>query len=225
MNAESAARVEDDARDGEALRRCATGDIGGLDDLVGRHQLAGLRIAYLLVQDMAAAEDIVQESFLRVFRAAPQFRAGAPFAPWFHRIVLNAARQYLRGARRRRETSLETLDELDLPSGRVPLASDPLTAAQRSERRQAVVSVLATLTHKQREVLVLRYYGGYGDGEIARMLGVPGGTVRWRLHAALRAFERAARTHPWLLDDAEGGAAVTDRLEQIHMQGEGRTTK
>lgn len=225
MNAESAPHAQGDGRDAEALRRCAAGDIAGLDDLVGRHQLGALRIAYLLVQDMTAAEDIVQESFLRVFRAASRFRAGAPFSPWFHRIVLNTARQHLRSARRRHETSLENLDQLDWPSARMPVASDPLSTAQRNERRQAVIHVLATLTHKQREVLVLRYYGGYSDAEIARMLEVPGGTVRWRLHAALRAFERAARTHPWLLDEVDRGRTAPGQLTQIQTPSEGRSTK
>jgi RNA polymerase sigma-70 factor (ECF subfamily) len=206
------------------MRRCAAGGIAGLDDLVTRHQLAAMRIAYLLVQDTGAAEDIVQESFLRAFHAAPRFRAGAPFAPWFHRIVLNCARQYLRSAGRRRETSLDAAAGRGL---RLPVASDPLRSAERNERRQAVAAVLATLTQKQREALVLRYYGGYGAGEIARMLGVPGGTVRWRLHAALRAFERSAdRTYPWLLDDARpGNVRRSADIESPRSTVEGKATQ
>lgn len=204
MNALSTPHSPDDD---EALSRCAEGEIGGLDILVARYQLTAIRTAYLLLQDQAAAEDVVQESFLLVFRHAGQFRPGAPFAPWFCRIVLNCARQYQRAARRRRETSLDRIGTLGTPGARTPVGSDPLRAAERGERQQAVARVLAALTHKQREVLVLRFYGGYSDGEIARILACPGGTVRWRLHAALRAFERAAlRTCPWLLDDAGAGS-------------------
>jgi RNA polymerase sigma-70 factor (ECF subfamily) len=198
--------------DDEALRRCQAGDIAGLDALVARHQLAALRIAYLLMQDRSLAEDIVQESFLLAYRHAGQFRSGTPFAPWFHRIVLNAARQHLRAATRRRETSLDLLDPRS--PQRLPVVSDPLRHAERAEVRAAVTHVLRLLTHKQREVLVLRYYGGYKDNEIARALGLPAGTVRWRLHAALRAFDRQARsTYPWLLEDGRAPAAILEHSE------------
>jgi RNA polymerase sigma-70 factor (ECF subfamily) len=208
-----AAEIQGVPDDAEALRRCQAGDISGLGALAARHQLAALRIAYLLVQDQALAEDIVQEGFLLAYRHAAQVRSGALFAPWFHRIVLNAARQHLRAAARRRETSLDQLDARS--AGRMPVASDPLRHAERTELRAAVMHVLRALTHKQREVLVLRYYGGYKDGEIARALRCPAGTVRWRLHAALRAFDRHARTsYPWLLEEGRGPTAMLAQIER-----------
>jgi RNA polymerase sigma-70 factor (ECF subfamily) len=213
------ARSADPADDEGALRRCRARDISGLGALVERYQLAAVRTAYLLVQDQSAAEDIVQESFLLVYRHAGRFRPGSPFAPWFYRIVLNAARQYLRGVRRRRETGLEHLDESS--SARIPVASDPLRHAERAERRSAVVAILRSLTHKQREVLVLRYYAGYRDDEIAAILGSPAGTIRWRMHAALRAFERAARARaPWLID--EGPDDVRDPATLLAAADEGK---
>lgn len=205
----------DDSCDAEALHRCQAGDITGLDVLVARYQLGAVRLAYLLVQDRAAAEDIAQESFLHVFRAAAGFRRGAPFEPWFHRIVLNTARQHVRQRQRQRESSLDALRAsaeapFDLPAP-TPGPPDQLVGA---ERRAAVLDALRALTHKQREALVLRYYCGHTDAEIARLLGVPPGTTRWRLHAALRAFERALRRmHPWLLEGDETPARALGRVE------------
>lgn len=236
--ARSPDEADDEADDDEALARCRAGDISGLGALVARYQLSAVRTAYLLVQDQAAAEDIVQDSFLLVFRHATRFRPGSPFAPWFYRIVVNAARQYQRSSRRRREIALDrvgsqrdgqgdghgegerTGDHRDgqlhaLGTPRVPVASDPLRHAERAEQRGAVVAILRSLTYKQREALVLRYYAGYRDDEIARILGSPPGTIRWRIHAALRAFERAARTSaPWLIEDGTAGTEPAGRAER-----------
>ena len=93
--------------DGEAMGRCQQGDASALDGLMGRHQLAAVQIACVLVQDPFIAEDIVQESFLLVYRKSQMFRDGERFAPWFHRIVLNTARQHLRAAKRHPEQRLD----------------------------------------------------------------------------------------------------------------------
>ncbi|HEY7834642.1 MAG TPA: sigma factor, partial [Ktedonobacterales bacterium] len=99
---------------GEAKRY--GGRCGGHAPLpAGRHRGAGgtgravqvtaVRVAFLLVQDRALAEDIVQDSFLLAYRASGRFRLGAPFAPWFYQIVLNAARQQQRAIGVCRSTS------------------------------------------------------------------------------------------------------------------------
>lgn len=185
--------------DFEAIRRCQEGDVTGLETLVRHYQLKAVRIAYLLVQDRSAAEDIVQDSFLMVYQKCAQFRAAAPFAPWFFRIVVNEARRHLRSVTRRRESSLDVLRSVESAVPLLLQAPDPSVHAEYSERRDAIFRVLSTLTPKQREVLVLRYYGGYSDREIAHILASPPGTVRWRLHTAHGTFERAMhRIAPWL---------------------------
>ncbi len=207
--------AEDDA-DMAALRRCQQGDIVGLDELVARHQGAAIRIAYLLTQDGATAEDIAQESFLQVYRASQQFRTGARFTPWFHRIVLNTARQYMRTARRRRESSLDALQQTQPTLFPAKSEADPAVRAEQTERQAATLEVLRALTPNQREVIVLRYYGGYTDGEIARILSVPGGTARWRLHTALRAFERIARRrYPWLIEQEQPLSGTDSHIEAM----------
>lgn len=198
------------AEDAEAMRRCQAGDISGLDDLVRRYQLTAIRMAYLLVRDRDAAEDIVQDSFLSVYRGSAQFRSGAAFAPWFSRIVLNTARQYQRARSRRRERSLEALGEAS-PLATAPADQSPAQEAERAELRAAVLDALQRLPLRQRETLVLRFYCGYTTSEIATALNAPHGTVRWRLHAALRAFEGAVRqVYPWLVtqDDSTGDSVA-----------------
>ena len=206
--------------DAEALRRLQAGDISGLDALVQRYQLTAIRLAYLLVRDREAAEDIVQDSFLLVYRGSVGFHSGAAFAPWFSRIVLNTARQYQRSTQRRRESSLEALGATS-PLLTTPAGQSPAQEAERAETRAAALDALQQLPIRQRETLALRFYCGYTSAEIATALNLPPGTVRWRLHVALRAFERTVRqTHPWLLD--QDGSADT-RLAVTLAGPEGET--
>src|SRR5260370_12612624 len=95
--------------DAAAIRRCRSGDIRGLDALMARHQVQALRVAYLLTGDRMQAEDVVQDSFLQVFRTIKRFRPDHPFGPWLHGIVTHVARQRRRGASRRREVSFNAM--------------------------------------------------------------------------------------------------------------------
>ena len=219
---DSAAMVsvaESIASDAEAMRRCQQGDIGGLAELVARYQLPAMRAAYLLVQDRALAEDIVQDSFLLAYRASQQFRPGAPFGPWFYRIVLNVARQQRRAARRRHEVSLDQAfatgaEENDSHATSAMSALDPSEHAEQREERHAILSALSLVPLKQREALVLRYYAGYKDKELATILGCPPGTVRWRLHAGLKALDRVLQAHyPWLLRVESLPSLLVERVE------------
>lgn len=195
--------------DTEAIRRCQRGDISGLEPLITRYQVAGLRLAYLLVGERTTAEDVVQDSFLLAYHSIARFRAGSAFAPWFYRIVTNTARQRRRAAARR-EVSVGWLtggDEQNgasnaparaLPSDRDPMV-DPALRAERLEEREDVLRALAGLTQKQREAVVLRYYFGYSDRELATILGCREGTARQRLHGGLTALRQIiAQRFAWL---------------------------
>jgi RNA polymerase sigma-70 factor (ECF subfamily) len=207
-------QVEDEQLDddSEAIRRCQRGDIGGLEPLIARYQVAGLRLAYLLVGERAAAEDVVQDSFLLAYQGIARFRAGSAFAPWFYRIVTNTARQHQRRAATRREISVDwrpSGDE-DGSAFRVAVAAaprdrdpqvDPALHAERLEERADVLRALAELTQKQREAVVLRYYCGCSDHELAAILGCHEGTARQRLHGGLAALRQIiAQRFAWLGD-------------------------
>jgi RNA polymerase sigma-70 factor (ECF subfamily) len=215
--------------DSTAIRKCQSGDIGGLDSLMARHQLTALRLAYLLTGERAQAEDVVQDSFLQVFRSIRRFRPEHPFAPWLHGIVTHVARQRIRGNARRREVSLSTLaqaEDYDTPAKqRAAHAAataagqdaalrnaDPAEHAERAERRSAVLQALGTLTQKQREAVLLRYYVGCDDHEMAAMLGCSAGTARQRLHAGRAALERIIRErYDWLLTETPLAEAVSEK--------------
>lgn len=187
----------------DAIRRCQQGDIAGLGLLVACYQTPGVRLAYLLTGDHELANDIVQDSFLLAYRGIGRFRLGEPFAPWFYRIVTNSARQQRRYARHRREVSLDALSSEDAPSSLTESLTEragPAEHAESAEASAALLAALATLPHKQREAVVLRYYIGYSDRQIAGILSCRLGTVQQRLHAGRASLQQAIRRrYPWLL--------------------------
>jgi RNA polymerase sigma-70 factor (ECF subfamily) len=199
---------------------------------VSRYKFAALRVALLLVQDRALAEDSVQDSFLLAYRRADQVRAGAPFAPWFQRIVLSTARFSQRSATRRRERSLENLANRDaqpdaeLLALHVPQALGAEQSAERGEVRATVVEAPRALALKQRVVLIARYFCGYQVDEVVHLLGCPAGTVRWRLRAAPPAHARRWQARRWQarrraegllrLRPSPAAGAVVVRRQQSH---------
>jgi len=118
-------------------------------------------------------DDLYQETWLRVVRAAGRFSRGRPFRPWLFQIAINCCRDW---ARRRRVDPLEHATEASEPSDG---GSTRIDAAIDAER------LLASLPAAQREVVVLRYYHDLPEGEVAEILGCPPGTVKSRLHHAI----------------------------------------
>ena len=169
----------------EAIVRLKQGDIDGLEALVCQYQVQAVRTAYLITRDRAMAEDIVQAAFLRAYERISQFDARRPFGPWFLRSVANDA---IKAATRRKcPVSLETSAEGGDTSLEDLLADPnpgPASLVETIETREAVWAALGKLPPAQRAAIVLRYYLGLSEAEMAAELACPPGTVKWRLHAA-----------------------------------------
>lgn len=150
--------------------------------------------------DRAAAEDCVQEAFVRAFRAWPGWRPDAPAEAWLHRIALNVAVSHQRRQR------LREVGELVRRLGRPEPPPDPLSAAERGDLTKA----LRRLPAKQSAAIVLRHYHGYSNREIAYALGIPERTVASRLAAA------KIRLRVLLTDGAEATSPVgTGRARRV----------
>jgi RNA polymerase sigma-70 factor (ECF subfamily) len=172
--------VQDDSR---IIQECQNGDQAAFEVLVDRYKERAYWIAYDLVSDHEAARDISQEAFIRVFRKIRTFDPHSRFSSWLSRIVVNLAIDHLRARRSRPAVSLE-----DLPvDPRAPSAGpSPLEA---EESRTAVRKVLDRMPEKYRTVLVLKEINSMSSEEIAKSLGRPALTIRWRLHAARKMFK------------------------------------
>lgn len=170
--------------DKQAIARLRRGDLSGLPPLVERYQVKAARAAYLITQDRAMAEDVVQSVFVKIARGMGQYDDHRPFQPYLMRSVVNAAVQ----AAQRRARTLSLDSE---PSDGEPLADllhdpapDPEDMAQQAEFQGVVRSALRQLPPEQRAVVVLRYYLDMSEEEVAIETETPIGTVKWRLHAA-----------------------------------------
>jgi RNA polymerase sigma factor (sigma-70 family) len=160
------------------------GDRDAYADLVRRHAPMAVRTASLLGAG-ADAEDVVQESFVKAYAGLSGFREGAPFRPWLLQIVANETRNLHRSAGRRsaRERSAWARTEPLLATAE---HDDPALAALSTERRVELVRAMARLSPAHRQVVTCRYLLDLDEAETAVVLGWPRGTVKSRLHRALR---------------------------------------
>ena len=126
-----------------------------------------------MLGDPAAAEDCVQDAFMKAFRAWPRWKADAPAQAWVHRIALNTAFSYMRKRR------LREVGELIRRLGR-PVEADPTEVTTATD----VIREIRRLPAKQAAVLILRHVHGYTNREIAASLGEPESTVASRLMTA-----------------------------------------
>lgn len=177
----------------EAISRLRQGDITGLETLVALHQVKAVRLATVITRDPLLAQDVASASFLAAFEGIHGFDPHRAFRPWFLRIVANKALKVfgdqLRFATLDEYESASSLAEEALSLGGVS-ASNPGSAAISTEARDEIRRALGSLTTKQRTVVVLRYYAGMTEAEIAEALGVPDGTVKSRGWAAMKKLRR-----------------------------------
>jgi RNA polymerase sigma-70 factor (sigma-E family) len=151
-----------------------------LSDLYRDHRMRMVRLAVLLVDDPSTAEDVVQEAFTGLHRHWSGLRDETAAVGYLRTAVVNGSRSVLR----RRRTARDYV-----PPHQVNARSAE-SLAMLSAEHQAVVDALSTLPPRQREVLVLRYYGGLSEAEIAESTGISRGTVK---STASRALEAVAR--------------------------------
>jgi RNA polymerase sigma-70 factor (ECF subfamily) len=144
------------------MRALAGGDTNALAVLVRRHQPAVLSTAYRLLGRWDQAEDVAQEAFIRVYRAASGYTPSAAFTTWLYRIVVNLCQDALR----KRRPTVETPD--DLSNRR---STRPDHAMEQDERVQAVRRAIGGLPERQRIAVILHRYSGMSHAQISEATG------------------------------------------------------
>ena len=158
------------------------GDAAAFAVLYDRHGRAAYSLAHRMMGEKQAAEDLTQDAFIKVWRSAGGYRAGrGSVRTWILSIVHNRSIDQLRSLASRRRTQ----DKVEVEAPRSQ-PSEAFAEAWRYAQRDQVREALATLPSEQLEILELAYFSGHTQVEIARMLGVPLGTVKGRTRLGLK---------------------------------------
>ncbi len=174
------------------VERVQNGDLGAFDALVRRYMRRGFSVAFRILGQREDAEDLVQDAFLAALQGIDGFQPGRPFGPWFYRIVVNRAYN-ARKARGRRDAE-------EIPEAFEASSPSPELDAERADLRRRLAEAMASLTERQRTIVQLFELEGFSGAEIAEVLEVAAGTVRWDLHRARKTLREC------LAPLAEGGA-------------------
>jgi len=174
----------------DLVERFRKGDESAFDELA---PLAG-RMAYHLalrsLADANVAEDIAQEALVRLYKHVHEIEGLGAFKTWFYRIVLNLVNDHYRRFTRQ-DSAMTTLE--DIRAVELKSRDEPLTEIERSNLRQALTQALDALDDKHREVFLMKEVEGLGHAEIAKVLGVPEGTVWSRLSYARKKLQEKLR--------------------------------
>ena len=172
---------QNEPTDQEIMTKLAHGDETAFQTLYERHGQVAYALALRLMRDPSQAEDIVQDSFLAVWRQGARFDgAKSSVRTWILSIVHHRSVDVLRCARRQRETAPNEETIHSIPD-QCNIEQEVLLKLDSRRLRLA----LQRLPHEQRQALELAYFGGYQYPEIAALLGVPLGTVKSRLRIAI----------------------------------------
>lgn len=162
------------------MRRLQRGDERALETLFGRYRAPLFGFLLRRCRDEAAAEDLIQETWLRVVRSRDRYDPRRRFTTWLFQIANNLCRDLAR----RREVERRGKEGMQ----QVEALRSQTTGKAGHELRLDMERRLAALPDRLREVLVLRYHQQLSEREIAEIAGIPQGTVKSRLHAAVRAL-------------------------------------
>jgi RNA polymerase sigma-70 factor (ECF subfamily) len=179
--------------DAELVARVGRGDRSAAHTLIDRHLPKLMTLARRMLSDPVEAEDVVQESFLRLWKHAGAWRPGqAKFETWLYRVTLNQCYDRLR---RRPTASLDDAVHISDP------APDPETSLSKNDVSSAILLAIEQLPHRQRAAIVLCHYQDCGNVEAAEILGI-----------SVEALESLL---------ARGRRALRDKLRHLR-EGEGK---
>lgn len=189
--------------DQELVERAQRGDKRAFGLLVQKYQRKLGRLLSRMIRDQSEVEDVVQEAFVKAYRALPNFRGDSAFYTWLYRIGINTAKNYLVAMGRRPQvvTEIEVEDAENYDSGAELRTTDtPETELMSKQVAQTVNDTVAALPEELRTAITLREIEGLSYEEIANLMGCPIGTVRSRI---FRARETIAEKLRPLLDTPE----------------------
>jgi RNA polymerase sigma factor RpoE len=189
-------RMSEREIDQQLVEKAQQGDRLAFDTLVAKYQRKLARLVARLVKDSAEVEDVVQEAFIKAYRALPAFRGESAFYTWLYRIGVNTAKNYLVSQGRRAPTTTEFSNDEAETFSEGDLLRDidtPESLLMTKQIGQTVNQAMESLQEELRNAIVLREIEGLSYEEIARIMDCPIGTVRSRIFRAREAVANKLR--------------------------------
>lgn len=183
--------IKGEATDQQLVVKVQEGDKRAFDLLVLKYQLKVHAIVSRFVRDTDEVADVVQEAFIKAYRALPKFRGESQFYTWLYRIAVNTAKNYLVSRSRRPPGSDVDIDDAEYYSGSEYLKDlgTPENQLFRDELESVIVKSIAELPEDLRTAVTLREYEGLSYEEIAEIMECPVGTVRSRIFRARESID------------------------------------
>ena len=183
--------------DEELMLSCRDGDEGAFETLYRRYEKPIFSFIYRMVLSAEDAEDLCQETFLKVVRAKKKYRASAKFKTWLFHIALNLCRDRIRRMKFRSHLSLSSpvfsqgSEEIQLRQSVCDPSSDPTKRAQTDEMNTLVRQAFTKLPEQERTVVILRQYHALKFSEIAEIMNFPLGTAKSLNHRGCEKLMKA----------------------------------
>jgi len=184
--------VSESISDADCVRRIIQrGETDAFEILVRRHEKTIFNLVYRMLGDYDDAAEVSQEVFLSAYRAIGQFRGDANFSTWLYRIALNHAttRRRTVSSRQQRTVPIDDMEPLSDPE------LGPAETLERKEIRERVQLALNKLEPDDATMILLRALQDISYDEVARVLEIPVGTVKSRLHRARQALKTQLATY------------------------------
>ncbi len=177
------------------IQRIASGDRQAFDELVLTYQQRIINLAYRLLGDAAAAQDIAQDVFVQAYQNAGKFRGEASEFTWLYRITVNLASNYRR--KRKWEKLFSVIDPEKMDFWRQDSRQQPDNQLEQTEQNRIIRKAIAKLPEAQRTALILHRWEGLSYKEIAEVTGWTLSAVESKIH---RAYENLGKILPDLLE-------------------------
>lgn len=178
------------------VERVQRGDKKAFELLVSKYQRKLMRLVSRLVRDQAEAEDVVQEAFIKAYRALANFRGDSAFYTWLYRIGINTAKNYLVSQGRRAPTSTDAdIEEAEtfVDADGLRDINTPESLLASKQIAETVNAAMMSLPEELRNAITLREIEGLSYEEIAEVMLCPIGTVRSRIFRAREAIAEKLR--------------------------------
>ncbi|MFC1538185.1 RNA polymerase sigma factor [Candidatus Latescibacterota bacterium] len=158
------------------IERMQAGDHRAVDEIFERYKRPLFGFIVRIINDHDTAEDVFQETFIKMVRYIGKFKGNSKFSTWLFQIALNQSRDTLRKGKNKTFVPIEDHEQT--------LSVEPMTDPYRIMKSQRVRAIVESLPDKMKETVILRYYHDMDEHEIAEIVGCPAGTVKSRLFRA-----------------------------------------